>query len=205
MTGRGVVGVLAALLIACTGGSNWNRHYDPSTGRYLSPEPLLQNPRWVVAQLQQGHQVSAYGYANNNPIVYVDPNGLSPLTQTIQQLPPPAYPAIVAVLLNPVGLALGVGFAGGFGLAQIPWPSFTSTPPVSVAPVSTPTSIPWCTSSTDDFAWPPPRHCVFIGQVSGAGGMQLCRYQCSGDPTPTDAFVPQGSPCPSADSIGTVH
>lgn len=55
---------------------NWNRYYDPMTGRYLSPEPLLHRPKWVLAELRLGNQVPAYGYARNNPIVLTDPTGL---------------------------------------------------------------------------------------------------------------------------------
>jgi RHS repeat-associated protein len=55
---------------------NWNRYYDPSTGRYLSPEPMLQRPKWILAELRLGHQVPAYSYARNNPIVLTDPTGL---------------------------------------------------------------------------------------------------------------------------------
>ena len=58
---------------------NWNRYYDPSIGRYLSPEPLLQEPTWVASELQEGHQVPAYSYARNNPVAYIDPDGLDPL------------------------------------------------------------------------------------------------------------------------------
>lgn len=55
---------------------NWNRYYDPSTGRYLSPEPLLQDPTWVKEELKLGAQVAAYAYASNNPVVNSDPSGL---------------------------------------------------------------------------------------------------------------------------------
>jgi RHS repeat-associated protein len=55
---------------------NWNRFYDPYTGRYLSPEPLLQNPEWVRSELEDGHQVPAYSYARNNPVSTTDPTGL---------------------------------------------------------------------------------------------------------------------------------
>lgn len=47
--------------------------------RYLSPEPLLQDPTWVASQLRSGRQVPAYGYALNNPVTVVDPNGKNPL------------------------------------------------------------------------------------------------------------------------------
>ncbi|MDX2009673.1 MAG: RHS repeat-associated core domain-containing protein [Myxococcaceae bacterium] len=61
---------------------NWNRYYDPSTGRYLSPEPLLQEPKWVASELQSGHQVATYSYARNNPVRYIDPDGLTPSLHT---------------------------------------------------------------------------------------------------------------------------
>lgn len=54
---------------------NWNRFYDPSTGRYLSPEPLLQSPMYTVAMAQQGFSTPAYAYALNNPVNYYDPDG----------------------------------------------------------------------------------------------------------------------------------
>jgi hypothetical protein len=47
-------------------------------GRYLSPEPLLQDPSWVRNELEDGHQAPAYSYARNNPVSYSDPTGLSP-------------------------------------------------------------------------------------------------------------------------------
>ncbi|MCU0697390.1 MAG: RHS repeat-associated core domain-containing protein [Myxococcaceae bacterium] len=55
---------------------NWNRYYDASTGRYLSPEPLLQSPTWVANELRSGHQVPTYAYARNNPVRFTDPKGL---------------------------------------------------------------------------------------------------------------------------------
>jgi len=54
---------------------NWNRFYDPTTGRYLSPEPLLLSPRWVREELSQGRLVPAYAYAGNNPIANYDSDG----------------------------------------------------------------------------------------------------------------------------------
>ena len=55
---------------------NRNRYYDPAAGRYLSPEPLLQSPGYVRTMAARGMQVPTYAYAANNPLRYVDSNGL---------------------------------------------------------------------------------------------------------------------------------
>lgn len=55
---------------------NWNRFYDSSLGRYLSPEPLLQSPGYVKKMAKRGMSVPAYAYAANNPIRHVDATGL---------------------------------------------------------------------------------------------------------------------------------
>jgi len=47
---------------------NWMRDYDPTTGRYLEPDPL---------GLEAG--VSLYGYALQNPGRFIDPRGENPL------------------------------------------------------------------------------------------------------------------------------
>lgn len=55
---------------------NHNRYYEAATGRYLSPEPLLQSPNWVREQARDGYSAPTYAYARNNPVRYTDPNGL---------------------------------------------------------------------------------------------------------------------------------
>jgi RHS repeat-associated protein len=55
---------------------NWNRYYDPPSGRYLQPEPLMQNPRAIASYAMAGIQMNPYAYAANNPLFYTDPNGL---------------------------------------------------------------------------------------------------------------------------------
>ena len=57
---------------------NWNRYYDSTLGRYLSPEPLLQSPAYLRRMAQTGMSVPTYAYAANNPLRYTDPTGLRP-------------------------------------------------------------------------------------------------------------------------------
>jgi RHS repeat-associated protein len=47
---------------------NWMRDYDPTTGRYLQADPL-----GLIAGM------NVYGYANQSPMMYLDPNGENPL------------------------------------------------------------------------------------------------------------------------------
>jgi RHS repeat-associated protein len=60
-------------------GLNFNneRNYDPTTGRYLQSDPmgLLAGP-------------STYGYANNSPLINVDPLGLAPNLNVFPQWEP---------------------------------------------------------------------------------------------------------------------
>lgn len=46
---------------------NWNRMYDPATGRYISADPL-----------DQAVSTNVYEYAYNDPINFFDPDGLEP-------------------------------------------------------------------------------------------------------------------------------
>ena len=48
---------------------NWHRHYDPTTGRYTTPDPLgfVDGP-------------SVFAYAGNAPHRMVDPTGLNIIT-----------------------------------------------------------------------------------------------------------------------------
>jgi RHS repeat-associated protein len=44
------------------------RVYDPATGRFLSPDPVVQAPH-------DGQNYNRYTYAFNNPLAYTDPTG----------------------------------------------------------------------------------------------------------------------------------
>ncbi|MEV4062421.1 polymorphic toxin-type HINT domain-containing protein [Nonomuraea dietziae] len=46
------------------------REYDPSTGRFISVDPLLD--------IYDPQQINGYSYANNNPLAFSDPDGLMP-------------------------------------------------------------------------------------------------------------------------------
>ena len=53
---------------------NWNRYYDPNTGRYITADPI---------GLEGG--VNVFGYVGGNPVNWVDPEGL----QIAIPIPPP--------------------------------------------------------------------------------------------------------------------
>lgn len=76
-----------------------------TTGRYLSPEPLLQDPNWVKAELVVGHHVPSYGYAGSNPVTSGDPTGLFKkqirvLAESVIEPLLPLVPTIVSSALN---------------------------------------------------------------------------------------------------------
>lgn len=50
-----------------------------SLSQYLSPEPLLQSPGYLAAMAARGVQVPSFAYAANNPLRYLDDDGLRPI------------------------------------------------------------------------------------------------------------------------------
>ena len=78
------------------------RVYDPTLGRFLSPDPLVGNP--ASAQSWNG-----YAYVSNSPMSFVDPSGLSQA---------PARPGCVMVGFMCRGQGGGAA-RGGFGLETV--------------------------------------------------------------------------------------
>ena len=111
--------------------------------RYLSPEPLLQEPDWVAGQLRSGHQVPTYSYARNNPIAYSDSTGLYASGKPYPENPAEVT-ATAAVFSHPVTAALAIGFGLGFGASQLvpPFMSSGPSPTPSPAPVPAPSPTP---------------------------------------------------------------
>ena len=66
---------------------NWHRYYDPSTGRYLTPDPI---------GLAGG--LNGYGYAGQDPLRSIDPWGLK--NYVIGSTPPPIVPDVGAGIWN---------------------------------------------------------------------------------------------------------
>ncbi len=54
------------------------RYYDPMLGRFLQPEPLRKDPRFLVVMAMRGEGLPTYGYALNSPTMYGDPDGRVP-------------------------------------------------------------------------------------------------------------------------------
>jgi RHS repeat-associated protein len=54
---------------------NWNRFYDPSSGRYLEPDPAAVTPNLSSTSLDEGLTAPIYSYAADNPIGMIDPDG----------------------------------------------------------------------------------------------------------------------------------
>jgi len=70
---------------------NWNRFYDPQTGRYWQQEPYLREPLRVGMTAQRAELTASYAYAGGDPVAHVDPNGLDRLRAPQGSSPPAGY------------------------------------------------------------------------------------------------------------------
>ena len=87
------------------------RVYDPVLGRFLSPDPIIQNPD----NLQS---LNRYTYCLNNPLSLTDPSGYSWLSDNWRSLAAAAVAISVSAIsfgaATPLGAAIIAGAAGGF-------------------------------------------------------------------------------------------
>jgi RHS repeat-associated protein len=61
---------------------NWHRYYDPNTGRYLTPDPLLTGQPDLAANLlpvvaRNPGMLQPLAYTENNPLINTDSTGLA--------------------------------------------------------------------------------------------------------------------------------
>ncbi|WP_181791265.1 RHS repeat-associated core domain-containing protein [Myxococcus llanfairpwllgwyngyllgogerychwyrndrobwllllantysiliogogogochensis] len=110
---------------------NWNRYYDPTIGQYLQPEPLLNSARTIKKAASNGSPLPTYGYAQNNPIQFIDPDGLKARCPNGFWIGAPL--ALGEIAIGPTG---GLGFGGIYSCTSAPISvaiisvcSFGSAPP----------------------------------------------------------------------------
>jgi RHS repeat-associated protein len=77
------------------------RDYDASSGSWLSPEPMLQDPKWVRRESERGFSAPTYAYARNNSIRYTDPTGLCVSTYDCCMQRNPGNPAACGGFAGP--------------------------------------------------------------------------------------------------------
>jgi RHS repeat-associated protein len=56
------------------------REYDSATGRFLTPEPLIEQSESAASAAIAGMGLAPYAYALGNPLAYYDPDGLQTIT-----------------------------------------------------------------------------------------------------------------------------
>ncbi|QSQ26145.1 hypothetical protein JY651_14955 [Pyxidicoccus parkwayensis] len=64
----------------------WNRTYDPTSGRYFQPDPRLLDPEFAAWSALQGIGPNVYGYANHNPVGGVVRDGASGVSLPLSPL-----------------------------------------------------------------------------------------------------------------------
>jgi len=170
---------------------NWHRYYDPTTGRYNRPEPL------IAAQLpsRTGGVPNTYTYAGHSPTGYYDANGLWVSAKNYAKYVAPLagggllIAAAIALEFEAVALAALAAAAAVlvYYAAMESMRPFTGISPTDV--------LEKCVQDISD-AWPPfvrrvpipipilkmgkLIECQLIGSGGVRGKMRRCTYSCPG-------------------------
>jgi len=142
------------------------RWYDPEAGRFLSVDPIVQE----VADPQTHN---AYGYVRNNPVNFVDPDGLGFLKGLLK-----ALLVIVGVVIMVVGFVLmAVGQEWGLALVAIG----SQVTDLGVAANTVANLVPESAGTLDD---PAIRASLLTTGVLKAQKIGVNSFQASGDESP---------------------
>ena len=88
------------------------RYYDPNVGRFISPDAILGANGGL-----QGYNL--FAYCNNNPVMYIDPNGFASMsiyTDFLDSMRP-----LMQLRHSGAGMAIGILFAAGLLITAKPY------------------------------------------------------------------------------------
>jgi len=118
---------------------NGSRIYDSSTGRYLQPELLLEEPLWLQIHCRRGQGMPAYSYALNNPVFFSDQTGLDvSVCSRTADIPVGRQLGVKHTWIRTDSVEAGMGPAGG-GVPGVALPGQENAQPDS--PYVTETSV----------------------------------------------------------------
>ena len=83
------------------------RVYDPRLGRFLSPDPYVQDPTY-------SQSLNRYSYCVNNPLKYIDPSGYTWLSKFNSWIKSNWKPIVTTAVAVAAGIAVAV-LTGGIG------------------------------------------------------------------------------------------
>jgi RHS repeat-associated protein len=96
-----------------TGLDNFGARYHASTmGRFLSPDPfnpLAQSRSKFEAWISNPQRWNKYGYALNNPLVYIDPDGMNACGSRFLPMMRPMWSSITPLTISPVPYSTNFG------------------------------------------------------------------------------------------------
>ena len=88
------------------------RYYDPNVGRFISPDAILGANGGL-----QGYNL--FAYCNNNPVMYIDPNGFASMAFYTGNFDP--MRSLMQLRGSGAGMAIGILFATGLLITSKPY------------------------------------------------------------------------------------